>query len=128
MRKSFGAKSITKGAGAEVVAKGKGLEEYFTISKKEMEVKRSVVSLGKRGQKVKNVETCMVIKDIFHPIDFSEYVKHLFKEKGLNPDSFIRVGMDGGGDSMKILLSVFDIKDLSPVAVEWQNVEMEGEN
>ena len=126
MRKSFGAKSIAENAGAELVAKGREVEDFFRVSGLEMEVKRSIITVGKNRKNVKKVETHMVVKDVVHVENTSVYLNHLLKLRALNPKTtFIRVGMDGGGGSVKVLLSIFNPADIATASLNWEKVEIE---
>ena len=85
---------------------GKQVDEFFTVSEKEFENKRTVT---KEGKKTKVAETYTESKQVCHVKSASDYINHLIKQRGLDPTTaLIRVGIDGGGGSLKLCVSVID--------------------
>ena len=52
----FGGKSIEKNAGVDAVEKGKQVEEYFTVTDKDLELKRTKVKVNKKGKETKDTK------------------------------------------------------------------------
>ena len=87
---------------------GKTVSDFFEVTEKDMEMKKTVTREGKNGKKISSVETYMTKKSIVHVRSASDYINHIIKLRGLDPQAaFVRIGMDGGGGSMKVLVSVF---------------------
>ena len=88
---------------------GKQLEEHFTVTDMDLEMKRTKVRITKTGKKTKVVETYVSSRSICHATNTSDYIQHLIKIRGLDPArTMVRLGIDGGGGSLKILVSIFD--------------------
>ena len=84
------------------------VEDFFRVSGLEMEVKRTIITVGKNRKNVKKVETHMVVKHVVHVEDTSVYLNHLLKKRALDPKTtFIQVGMD------------------ATAPLNWENVEIE---
>ena len=99
---------------------GKTVSDFFEVTEKEMEIKKTVTREGKNGKKISSVETYMEKKNIVHVKSASDYIQHLIKLRGLDPKSaFVRIGMDGGGGSMKVLVSVFSPSETGDAPEGW---------
>ena len=124
IRNSFGGNSIEKNAGEEAVKLGSQVDEHFMVTKRELEFKRKAEKEGKNGVKKKVVETFTKEKDICHAVDASDYIKHLLKLRGLDPmKTLIRLGIDGGQGSLKILVSVFDPTATGEAPLNWMELD-----
>ena len=107
---------------------GKQVKEFFEVTEKELEMKRTVEKEGKNGKKTKSIETYTEKKKVCHVSNASDYVQHLIKVRGLNPaTAMVRVGMDGGGGSMKILVSVSDPTQTGNTPEGWNWSETKNE-
>ena len=124
----FGGKSIEKNAGVDAVEKGKQVEEYFTVTDKDLELKRTKVKVNKKGKETKVYETYVSAKRVCHVADASDYVQHLIKLRGLDPaKTLVRLGLDGGGGSLKVLVSVFDPTIDGGAPDNWMDLENDDE-
>ena len=124
VRKSFGGKAIEENAGLEAEEKGRQVEDFFVITEKELEMKRTEIKQGKDGKNTKKVETYMTTKSICHVENTSDYVNHLIKQRGLDPNkTLVRIGLDGGGGSLKIMVSIFDPSTTGEVSEDWMNID-----
>ena len=104
------------------------MEDFFTVSEADLEMKRSKVRVNKKGNKVKFVETYVSRKRICHVANTSEYIMHLIKLRGLDPaKTLVRLGLDGGGGSLKILVSVFQPTSTGGASQSWIDMENDDE-
>ena len=57
----------------------------------------------------KKTTTIMKDKDIVYVADVPEFIKYVIKARGLDPaKACVRIGMDAGAESLKIMASIFD--------------------
>ena len=120
VRKRFGGKAVAKQAGRDAKLLGSQVDEYFTVTQKEMEVKKTVNKEGSAGTKKATCETQLEKKDICHVKDTSAYIEHLIKLRGLDPTSaLVRIGVDGGGGSVKVMVNVFDPVATGDAPTDW---------
>ena len=86
-------------------------------------MKKVIYKEGKKGKKIKKTVTYFQKKDICHVKDLDAYVQHVIKERGLDPKTtLIRVGLDGGGGSLKVLISVFDPLKAGDAPEDWRDL------
>ena len=128
IRSVFGYDSIEKNAGVDAVERGKVLEDHFTVTEMDLEMKRTKVEVNKKGVEVKVVETFISPQRICHAKNTSDYIQHLLKVRGLDPaKTLVRLGIDGGGGSLKILVSVFDPTVDGGAPQNWMDLENDDE-
>ena len=126
IRKRFGHKAIAKKAGIKSVKMGSIVRGFFSVVKRELEFKRKVEKTGKNGKKRKVTETFKKETDICHASDASEYIQYLLKLRGLDPKkTLVRLGLDGGRGSLKIMVSVFDPTATGEAPINWMNLDLD---
>ena len=104
------------------------MEEYFTVTDKDLELKRTKVKVNKKGKETKVYGTYVSAKRVCPVADASDYVQHLIKLRGLDPaKTLVRLGLDGGGGSLKILVSVFDPTIDGGAPDNWMDLENDDE-
>ena len=102
-----------KGAGkGKGPAKGKkpGPKKEIRKGRKEKEEGNEETKGGKKGEKGKQPKiTVQEEKDVVHVKDVKAFVDFIIAERKLDPaKTIVRVGLDGGQDSFKIVASIFD--------------------
>lgn len=105
IRKDLGRSGVEACTSQSVKAKSHSLSEFYTSEKLEFE--ETVKVANKKF--VKHVH-----KDLIYVKDPTEFVNHVCDERNINiHDAVVRIGIDGGQGSLKVIINIFDPSDLS---------------
>ena len=125
IRKRIGHKAISPKAQQDIVEMGKKLDTFYTITPDKMEMKKTEEK-ETNGKNTKKVVTYEEQKNIVHVKNTSDFVQHIIQERHLDPSTaVVRIGLDSGGGSMKVIASIFDPDTESP---DDNEEDMEREN
>ena len=70
---------------------------------------------GEKGKGPKKQTSVMEERDVVYVRDVSAFVQFVIKERGLDPKkTTVRVGLDGGQDTFKVVASIFDAEAEKP--------------
>ena len=102
IRATFGRKSVEPHLKEYLVELNSYLKPYFTSSTITMEYNES---LDDKSKKLVHVE-----RPVYYCKDVDVFVKLLINYRSLNPhETLVKIGLDGGGGSLKITLNIIDM-------------------
>ena len=100
LRKDLGRKGIESNAFKTNLERSHGLEKFYESESVEFE---KIITLG--NKKIKET----IVKDLVYVKDPSDLIVHLCEERELVlQDAVVRIGIDGGQSSMKVVMNIFD--------------------
>lgn len=107
VRKDVGRSGVESKSSEKILSRSHSLNNYYTVEKVDFQ---ETVKIG-------NKKICQIVsKDFVFVKDPTELVNHICHERSIHvQDALVRVGIDGGQGSLKVIMNIFD-----PAVVEEQ--------